>query len=95
MNYLLRFPFPRFDVKGYPTVKYFKSGEYAFEAGHARDEAELVKFMSDPAEPPPPPPPEKDWSEEEGSAVLHLTDDNFRATLKKKKHVLVMFYAPW
>lgn len=44
-------------------------------------------------EPPPPPPPEKPWSEVE-SSVIHLTDENFKPFLKKKKHVLVMFYAP-
>ena len=27
--------------------------------------------------------------------VVHLTDDDFKPFLKKKKHVLVMFYAPW
>ena len=24
-----------------------------------------------------------------------MTEENFKPTLKKKKHVLVMFYAPW
>ena len=27
--------------------------------------------------------------------VVHLTDEDFKPFLKKKKHVLVMFYAPW
>lgn len=27
--------------------------------------------------------------------VDHLTDENFKSSLKKKKHGLVMFYAPW
>lgn len=27
--------------------------------------------------------------------VNHLTDENFKSSLKKKKHTLVMFYAPW
>ena len=53
--------FYRFGVKGYPTVKYFKNGELAFDAGHARDEKAIVEFMKDPKEPPPPPPPEKPW----------------------------------
>ena len=26
--------------------------------------------------------------------MLHLSGDNFRETLKRKKHALVMFYAP-
>ncbi|KAH9637335.1 hypothetical protein HF086_006979 [Spodoptera exigua] len=48
----------------------------------------------DPQEPPPPPPPEKPWSEEE-SPVRHLDSATFRNTLRKIKHAIVMFYAPW
>jgi hypothetical protein len=40
-----------------------------------------------------PPPPEPTW-EEQQTSVLHLVGDNFRDILKKKKHTLVMFYAP-
>ena len=29
------------------------------------------------------------------SQVHHLTADDFKSFLKKKKHALVMFYAPW
>lgn len=83
----------RFDVQGYPTVKYFKNGELSFEVGTAREEDAIVNFMKDPKEPPPPPPPEKPWSEVE-SAVAHLTEETFKATLRKKKRALVMFYAP-
>lgn len=46
-----------------------------------------------PCSPEAPPPPEPTW-EEQQTSVLHLTGDNFRETLKKKKHTLVMFYAP-
>jgi len=84
----------RFDVKGFPTIKYFKDGEMAFDAGDAREEAAIIKFMADPKEPPPPPPPEFPWKDEE-SEVVHLTEEDFKPFLKKKKHVLVMFYAPW
>ena len=51
-------------------------------------------FFQDPKEPPPPPPPEKSWADEP-SEVKHLTEETFKPFLKKKKHVLVMFYAPW
>jgi hypothetical protein len=34
----------RYDVKGYPTLKYFINGEYEFDA-NARDETKLVEFM--------------------------------------------------
>ena len=50
--------------------------------------------MEDPKEPPAPPPPEKPWSEEENE-IEHLSEENFKSALKKKKHYLVMFYAPW
>ncbi|GFS06922.1 protein disulfide-isomerase A5 [Elysia marginata] len=53
-----------------------------------------MKFMENPQEPPPPPPPEKKWEEVE-SEVVHLVDESFKPFLKKKKHCLVMFYAPW
>jgi len=66
----------------------------AFDAGDAREEAAILKFMADPQEPPPPPPPETPWSEME-SDVAHLGEADFKPFLKKKKHVLVMFYAPW
>ena len=59
-----------------------------------REEKSILKFMSNPSEPPAPPPPETPWSEET-SDVVHLDDESFKPFLKKKKHVLVMFYAPW
>ena len=52
-----------------------------------------MNFMKKPEEPPPPPPPEKDW-EDEPSEVKHLNTEDFKPFLKKKKNVLVMFYAP-
>jgi len=84
----------KFSVNGYPTLKYFKDGEQSYEAGHAREEKQIIDFMKDPKEAPPPPPPEQPWSEE-ASDVQHLNEENFKPFLKKKKHVLVMFYAPW
>ncbi|KAF4532478.1 hypothetical protein B566_EDAN003054 [Ephemera danica] len=83
----------RFSIKGYPTVKYFKDGAFAFDA-NVRDADRIVAFMQEPKEPPPPPPPEAPWHEEK-SEVVHLDEENFKPFLKKKKHVLVMFYAPW
>ncbi|CAB1328655.1 unnamed protein product, partial [Coregonus sp. 'balchen'] len=40
-----------------------------------------------------PPPPEQSW-EDKPSSVSHLGMEDFREALKKKKHSLVMFYAP-
>ncbi|XP_060525765.1 protein disulfide-isomerase A5 [Cylas formicarius] len=83
----------RYAVKGFPTVLYFSYGERRFDV-NARDSRKIVEFMRDPREPPPPPPPEKPWSEE-GDDVVHLTEETFKPFLKRKKHALVMFYAPW
>lgn len=58
-----------------------------------RTSDKIVEFMKDPQEPPPPPAPEAAWAEVE-SDVVHLTNENFLSTLKKKKHSLIMFYAP-
>lgn len=83
----------KFGVKGYPTVKYFSYGEFKFDV-NVREADKIVDFMKNPQEPPPPPPPETPW-EDEPSEVVHLTDETFKPFLKKKTHVLVMFYAPW
>ena len=83
----------QFNVRGYPTVKYFSNGEFKFDV-NVRDAEKIIEFMKNPAEPPPPPPAEKPW-EEEPSEVVHLNDETFKPFLKKKKHVIVMFYAPW
>lgn len=83
----------QFNVNGYPTVKYFSSGEFKFDL-NVRDAEKIIEFMKNPSSPPPPPPPEAQWEDEETN-VVHLDENNFKVYLKKKKHVLVMFYAPW
>ncbi|XP_002065125.2 protein disulfide-isomerase A5 [Drosophila willistoni] len=86
----------KYKVKSYPTVKYFSHGVHKFDV-NVREASKIVEFMKDPKEPPPPPPPEKNWEEEENAQeVIHfLNDETFSSTLKRKKHALVMFYAPW
>lgn len=81
----------KFGVTGFPTIKFFGEGELLYDYGYGRTAEAFVDFMQFPREPPP---PEKDWTEEE-SDVDHLTEETFKSLLKKKKHSLVMFYAPW
>lgn len=83
----------QYKINGYPTLKYFKNGELQFDVS-LRTADQIEEFMMDPKEPPPPPPPEAPWSEIP-SSVVHLNEDDFKVFLKRKKHVLVMFYAPW
>lgn len=82
----------KFNIKGYPTVKYFSNGEFKFDV-NVREADKIVEFMKNPSEPPPPPPPEQQWEDEETN-VMHLDENTFKPYLKKKKHALVMFYAP-
>jgi len=84
----------RYDVSGFPTVKYFSEGEFKFNVNE-RTADNIVDFMKDPKEPPPPPKPDQPWSETSSQEILHLNDANFKDSLKKRKHVLLMFYAPW
>ncbi|CAH1401957.1 unnamed protein product [Nezara viridula] len=84
----------QFEVKGYPTLKYFQFGELKYDVSPLREADDFYEFMKDPSPPPPPPPPEPSW-EEVPSEVVHLSVENFKPFLKKKKHALVMFHAPW
>ena len=52
----------KFDVTGFPTIKYFGDGELQYEYGYGRTAEDLVDFMRSPQEPPP---PEKEWAEVE------------------------------
>ncbi|ESN92531.1 hypothetical protein HELRODRAFT_115877 [Helobdella robusta] len=82
----------KFKIKGFPTVKYFKNGEEKFDVNE-RTAQTIVSFMKDPKEPPAAA-SDKPWGELD-SYVEHLNDENFKSFIKKKKHCLVIFYAPW
>uniref|UniRef100_A0AAR2KIL8 Protein disulfide-isomerase A5 n=1 Tax=Pygocentrus nattereri TaxID=42514 RepID=A0AAR2KIL8_PYGNA len=81
----------RFKISGFPTVKYFEKGEEKYTLPHLRTKDKIFEWLQNPQAPPP---PEQSW-EEKPSSVSHLGAEDFREALKKKKHALVMFYAPW
>ncbi|XP_061090139.1 protein disulfide-isomerase A5 [Conger conger] len=81
----------RYKISGFPTVKYFENGEERYTLPHLRSRDKIIEWMHSPQAPPP---PEQSW-EDTPSSVSHLGVEDFREALKKKKHALVMFYAPW
>ncbi|VDO25084.1 unnamed protein product [Onchocerca flexuosa] len=82
----------RYKVEGYPTFAYFKNGKFAWKINERKEDS-FYNFMKNPVEPPP---PELSWSKQsDGAHVLHLTAENFKAEVRKKKHALIIFYAPW
>ena len=83
----------RFNVKGFPSIKYFKDGEKVFDALNLRDEDSILNFLANPKESLPQGSPETPWAEMQTN-VVHLTLETFKAFLRKTKHVLVMFYSP-
>ncbi|XP_019378124.1 PREDICTED: protein disulfide-isomerase A5 isoform X2 [Gavialis gangeticus] len=81
----------RFHISGFPTLKYFKDGEEKYTLPQLRTKKKIIDWLLNPQAPPP---PEPAW-EEKQTSVIHLVGEDFRESLKKKKHALVMFYAPW
>ena len=75
----------RFDVSGYPTLKWFRDGQ-AFDYDGPREEDGIVEYMTSRADPNWKPPPE---------AVITLTQKNFREIIDNEELMLVEFYAPW
>lgn len=80
-----------YGIKGFPTLQYFENAVFKFKV-NVRTHAEIIEFMKDPKEPPPPKQPDAAWSENDGTEVTHLTDDTFKAFLRKRKHALVIFH---
>ncbi|XP_029104402.1 protein disulfide-isomerase A5-like [Scleropages formosus] len=81
----------RYNIPGFPTLKYFENGEDKYTLADLRTKDEITEWLDNPQAPPP---PEPSW-EDKPSSVIHLRAENFHEALKKKKHTLVMFYAPW
>ena len=85
----------KFDVKGFPTIKYFAKGEYAFDYSEGRKARDFEAFMRDPQPPPPPPPPPKPWKEEMPDVTFLADSDAFQTHTAAQPHTLMLFYAPW
>ena len=85
---------PGIDIRIWPEVGDADDIEFAFSLykGLTTTSYKYIYVAFSPKEPPPPA-VETPWEDVE-SDVIHLGDDTFKSTLKKKKHALVMFYAP-
>nr|XP_014352855.1 PREDICTED: protein disulfide-isomerase A5 [Latimeria chalumnae] len=81
----------RYHISGFPTVKYFENGEERYTLPQLRTKDKIIEWLHNPQAPPP---PEQSW-EEKQTSVVHVNAEDFKESLKKKKHALVMFYAPW
>lgn len=88
----------RFTLQGYPTIKYFESGEYKFDYSGGRSKDDIINFMKNPKEKEVPKTQnvvEDKWSNLPGyEHVNMLTDKSFEEFITSKAKVLVMFYAP-
>uniref|UniRef100_A0A0B6YWC7 Thioredoxin domain-containing protein n=2 Tax=Arion vulgaris TaxID=1028688 RepID=A0A0B6YWC7_9EUPU len=74
----------RFQVAGFPTLKFFKNGKN-YEFDEPANKESIVEYMGKVAHP--------GW-EPELEAVITLTKDNFDEVVKAEKLMLVEFYTP-
>lgn len=84
----------KFGVKGYPTLKFFEYGEFKFDI-NLREADPIVRFMQNPDAPPVVEVEQEVSWEEEDNEVVFLNEETFKPFLKKTKHVLCFFFAPW
>lgn len=76
----------RFDVKGYPTLKFWQDGEGPQDYDGGRELDEIVDWIQSRTDPNYKPPPEE---------VVTLTSENFDEFINEQALTLVEFYAPW
>jgi len=79
----------KFEVKGYPTIKWFPKGSLTgedYEGGRSAED--FTKFINERAG-------TRVRVKTEHSAVVDLTEKNFDSVVTPDKHVLVEFFAPW
>ena len=85
-----------YEIKGYPTIKYYENGEYKSDYNGGRTKDSIVSHMRESKEVKQVQPSVKDdWLDVYGHQHINFLDDtNFENFIKSKKKVLVMFYAP-
>ncbi|KAK0417508.1 hypothetical protein QR680_013052 [Steinernema hermaphroditum] len=76
----------RFDIKGYPTLKFWHNSESPIEYDGGRDADAIVEWVSAKSDPNYKPPKEE---------VVALTVETFDEVVGNNDLVLVEFYAPW
>jgi len=77
----------RFDIKGYPTLKFWhKDGDGPSDYDGGRDAEAIVEWLNQKTDPNYKPPPEE---------VVSLTVETFEEFVADKPIMLVEFYAPW
>ncbi|KAF8358966.1 hypothetical protein PRIPAC_93961 [Pristionchus pacificus] len=76
----------RYDVKGYPTLKFWKDGGEPVDYDGGRDEQGIIDWINPRVDPNYKPPPEE---------VVTLTTEIFDSFISENELVLVEFYAPW
>jgi thioredoxin domain-containing protein 5 len=82
----------RFQIRGYPTIKYIKDGADALDVNVPRTVEAYIKYAKEQAEAPAKKPTEK--VEGVAADVLSLDDAAFEK-IKKERPVMVKFFAPW
>jgi len=96
----------KYEVKGYPTLKYFKNGIHVNNYDGARTQGDLLSFMMQksseatetvttpaPVKATPAPTKAEEWKDTP-SNIHHLDSKSFDDFIAKND-ALVMFYAPW
>uniref|UniRef100_A0AC34Q5G3 Protein disulfide-isomerase n=2 Tax=Panagrolaimus sp. JU765 TaxID=591449 RepID=A0AC34Q5G3_9BILA len=76
----------RFEIKGYPTLKFWKDGQEPIDYDGGRDSDAIVQWIKEKTDPNYKPPPEE---------VKALTVETFDEFIGDKPIMLVEFYAPW
>lgn len=86
----------KFNIRGYPTLKFFVNGKYNQDYGGERTHQGLVKWMFEATNQR----QQKELGDHntgipEENGVLILTSSNFNQVLEQYEFLMVDFYAPW